>query len=201
MSLFSRLTSSIFTTATVALLLTSVGVRAAHIGFENTALPAELEVVTPSFPHEEEGFLFTPSFGASIISAGGIGGEMIGNEGSDFLWFDQPNTVSMTYSGGEFNLLSLMVGPVQDSILNLPVEISGSIIGNFTGGGFDVINYSNLSTTTLLAPGWMNLSNVVFTTTNYSAVDNVIADIPAPGTLALFGLALIGLGLVRRQAL
>jgi hypothetical protein len=203
MSLIMQLTKSVFATAIAGLLLISASASAEHIGFENTAVISEFEFVNPDFVFEEDGFVFTPQeFSKTHIVSGislGIGGQMVDNGFSDYLLFEDPSPLTMTHTDGAFNLLSLQVGPTGGGLINFPTSVTGSLVGYFAGGGSSILNYSSLTTTTLLSPGWMNLSSVVFTTAEYSAIDNVIADIPAPGTLALFGLALLGLRQARRK--
>ncbi|OUS26146.1 hypothetical protein A9Q99_19405 [Gammaproteobacteria bacterium 45_16_T64] len=126
-----------------------------------------------------------------------------GDSGSTFFGADNysgSNTVTMTEENGSiFSLFSLDLGSWYEDSSNL------SITGYLSNGD---------SITTDIALGlfstyelvWTNLTSIVFESTagsgdQYWGVDNinVTTSVPAPGSLALFAIGLLGLAATRRN--
>lgn len=107
--------------------------------------------------------------------------------------------------GGAFDLTSIDFGNVFDDD---PYAQSMQIIGTYMAGGTVVSNITTdaLSGLETFLFNWTALSQVTWTETSgrFLQLDNVVVNggapqLPEPAPLALLGLGLLGLGLVRRR--
>ena len=160
--------------------------------FEGFAPPGGVVNVNPTTPYSEAGFTLTPSNSSSAVFDAAAAVDMPGNSNSSFFGWQGGNIITLTKSGGgTFALQSILLGPSTIAAGSTSIALQG-----FLGGGGSVtLSPPSLSTATLAAPGWTNLTSVQFSATTDSAMDNVT--IPAPAGLAVLGLG--GLLSARRR--
>lgn len=184
--------------ATVLLAFAAVSVQAAPvlIDFEGVA-PAGSQFAVGN-NYMENGYSLQN--GAGSGDAAIIGQVYQNRSGSDYYtWNSQSNNqVFLTNIGGfTFSLASLDVGSKSGgSTANF------DIIGNFAAGGSITYNVRQVNSfTDLNLTGFNGLSSVQFKfiSGDYGAIDNLAVNVPEPGSIALLGLALVGMGAMRRR--
>lgn len=199
-----------------AAMLLSPATHAALVGFDdiaNTANGIQIGVVSGGFNFNGDHFHIVDSAGAFVRNAST---SYLAAEAAQGLG----RPVTMTRSGGgNFTLNQVDVAevwlpgePLNDffevlitanqfggGVFSLAVTLDG--IRDGIGGVADF--------QTVFLAGWTNLTDVTFTGRNAAgafgdySIDNLIVDernpVPEPGTLALLGLGIAGLGLSRRR--
>ena len=106
-----------------------------------------------------------------------------------------PNVLDFTFGGGAFNMVDLTV-----------VANPNGMTFTSDGGGVLAIGAGVVGLVSFLGAGWTNITDFDVEITAGGAGDSAIHSIdrvnftvPEPGSLALFGLALAGLGFSRRK--
>lgn len=109
------------------------------------------------------------------------------------------NDIEIKFSGKSFDILSI------------------DFLGRFTGSGTDDETFFgidfissagdvlNVTSPGVIHLGWTNITSFVMSIpmpqrfSELMAIDNVVVRVPEPGTFALFGIGLAGMGLARRR--
>lgn len=195
---------SLTTTAFLAacILFSSFSANAAVVNFEDTG-GSSLAYRGLSFA--DQGLTFTVATGEFQYTVDGnetpLPAEGV-NNGTNF-YIASPQTNITATDGSAFSLnqidlgLSLFTFPTQDAVLtgffsngssfSTTVSLNDTSFQTFLLAGFDDITRLNVA----LANGYVAIDNINFTQNN--------ANVPEPGTVALFGLGLFGFLASRRR--
>jgi hypothetical protein len=168
------------------------------IEFEEFAAPGALTNINPSLTYMEDGFTITPTNDSSAVFDSAASSSMIGNN-SDWFGFAESNNPSLTLTAASnsFNLNSVVLGP---STIAASVPIDVTVTANFFAGGSASITYSNLSTATLVSPGFSRVASVNFLATDDAGLDNIdVHIVPESATASLASAGLLGFVAVCRR--
>lgn len=185
----------------------ATGANAMLIDFEDIAVPLDGNVASTSHISGDYTFTNTAAAGDLLVVYNGVGYCSGGcfNNGSNILSIfnsdaTPPFEMVMTRTDGQaFNLLSFDTAPLFDSIGNGSQNLF--MTATLAGGGTvsSSITYDALAGSQLASPGFMNAASVFFQSDGFwVSIDNM-RTVPAPATLALFGLGLAGFGWSRRK--
>ncbi len=147
-----------------------------------------------TFTHPETNFYAISSFDNDVWNMNGDGTDHFG-------WRSHGGDLTMTEAnGGTFSLSSLEIG----QLIYNGNGGTATITGNLLGGGTLVESVTVAQNfTSVSLSNWNNLTSVVFSgPVSWMTMDNIntgISAVPAPATLALMGLGLVGLGLRRKR--
>ena len=182
--------------ALLAALLSPMAANADLIDFEGVAASGQQLGVGNNYL--EEGFnFFNPG---DPTDAAIVGQPTQNTSGSDYYTWNSPvgnNPITLTnLLGSVFGLETLDVGSKSGSN-----AANFDIIGYFAAGGSVLANVTGSTAFTNLNLGWTGLSYVEFyyRSGDFGAIDNLVVNVPEPGTLALLGIGLFGMALARRK--
>ena len=163
--------------------------------FEGVAAAENLINVSPASPYSESSFTLTPTNDRSAVFDSAAPTQMPGNS-TDFFGFAESNTITLTRDGlMPFNLLSLDVG-LSTAAIN--PSITMTLIGSVNGGGSMSTQFSGISSSTTKVLNWSNLSSVVISSSDDSAIDNINV-VPEPASILLLLGAAGAVGLLQRR--
>jgi hypothetical protein len=99
-----------FIAAFCIILVSASAAQAVTLTFENFAPAGSLVNINPASPYTESGFTISVSNPLAAVVDSAVTPDMPGNL-TDFFAFDTSNTATLTFTGGTFDLTSLLIGP------------------------------------------------------------------------------------------
>jgi hypothetical protein len=172
------------------ILLSASAAQAVTLTFENFAPAGSLVNINPDVPYTEAGFTISVTNALSAVFDSAATVDMPGNL-TDFFGFDGTNTPTLTFSGGTFDLGSLLIGPIVPA--GIP-PINMTIIGTLVGGGTLTATFTGLTTATTANLNWVGLQSVHFNNTSAGGLDNIVVN-PSAAVPEVESLTLLALGL------
>jgi len=179
-----------FVAAISIILVSASAAQAVTLTFENFAPPGSGVNINPASPYTEAGFTVSVSNPLAAVVDSAAATNMPGNL-TDFFAFDTSNTATLTFTGGAFDLASLLIGPYVPATTP---PINMTIIGTLAGGGTLTATFTGLTTATTANLNWVGLQNVRFNNTGAGALDDIVVT-PSTAVPEVESLRLLALGL------
>lgn len=199
-----------FVAAFCIILVSASAAQAVTLTFENFAPAGGVVNINPTSPYTESGFTISVTNPLAAVVDSAAPPDMAGNL-TDFFGFDTSNTATLTFTGGTFDLASLLIGTYA---LGSPPPSDMVIVGMLAGGGTLTATFTGLTTATAANLNWVGLQSVRFNNTSASSpsaggLDDIVvtpsAAVPEVESLTLlvlglFGVVVAGTRQLRRDA-
>jgi hypothetical protein len=188
-----------FVAAFCIILVSASAAQAVTLTFENFAPPGSGVNINPLSPYTEAGFTISVTNGLAVVVDSAAPADMPGNL-TDFFAFDTSNTATLTFTGGTFDIGSVLIGPYVPATTP-PVNVT--IVGTLAGGGTLTATFTGLTTATTANLNWVGLQSVRFNNTGAAGLDDIVVTpattVPEVGSVTLLALGLLNLGIARAR--